>query len=46
MTERLTADGWAISGLVKANGCWKISGTSPEGVRATEYFHPLSGKMQ
>ncbi len=45
MTERLTADGWMIKGIVSANGCWKISGTTPEGVRATGYFHPLSGQQ-
>jgi len=44
MTERLTADGWAIDGVVKSNGCWKVTGANPDGKRATGYFHPLSGK--
>jgi len=44
MTERLTADGWAINGVVKSNGCWKVTGANPDGNRATGYFHPLSGK--
>lgn len=44
MTERLSADGWVITRVVKAHGCWKISGKKPEGNAATTYFHPLTGQ--
>lgn len=45
LTEKVEADGWAVSRMKKDGGCWEVYGATPDGKRVEAYFHPGTGEV-
>ncbi|MEM9635485.1 MAG: PepSY domain-containing protein [Pseudomonadota bacterium] len=43
--ERLTDEGWHVSGVKQTESYWKAIGNSPEGDKVKVHLHPVSGEV-
>ena len=41
---KLVAEGWSVDSINEHNGCWKLSGTNPQGKTSVAYFDPGNGE--